>query len=68
MTWHFKKIKNEKKSQVSATSANLLSWRGEGCFPENFFFTRVQFKQNFLQGGKPKLAQITGGKHILTLI
>ena len=60
----FKKIKIKIITQWRATSAS--GW-GRGCFVENLHIIRLKSKLFFLQGVKPELAYITGGKHILTL-
>jgi len=39
----------------------------EGPKPKNLQITRMKFKKNILQEGKPKMTYITGGKDILTL-
>jgi len=59
-----KKIKIKIITQWRATSAS--GW-GQGCFVENLHIIGLESKFFFLQGRKPELAQITGGKDILTL-
>jgi len=40
---------------------------GQGLFMKNLYFTRKESKRNFLQGAKPQVANIAGGKTLLTL-
>jgi len=39
----------------------------EGLKPNNLQITRMKFKKNILQKGKPEMTYITGGKELLTL-
>jgi len=45
---------------------NLPKFFGFG--PKNLQITRMKFKKNILQEGKPKMTYITGGKALLTLL
>ena len=43
LMWPTKKnLKLKKKSQVSATYADLVSWMVEGCIPDFFFLQRYK--------------------------
>ena len=39
----------------------------EGLKPKNLQITRMKFKKNILQEGKPEMTYIIGGKELLTL-
>ena len=53
-------------TQRATSSAGGLKC-AQGGFRLNLYITGLESKESFLQGGKPELAYITGGKDILTL-